>query len=101
MSNEPLALGPDHALEPPPGEVDPEYAQVLKLFTVLSRAHAAFMEKVRQDVARHGLTPTEFAVLEALYQKGPLLLGEIQSKILVSSGGITYLVDRLEEPGLV
>jgi len=81
--------------------VDPEFAEVLKLFTVLSRTHRAFMEKVRQDVARHGLTSTEFAVLEALYHKGPLLLGEIQAKILVSSGGITYLVDRMTERGLV
>lgn len=101
MSNEPAATRPEQTLEPPPGEVDPEYVQVLKLFTVLSRAQAAFMEKVRQDVARHELTPTEFAVLEALYHKGPLLLGEIQSKILVSSGGITYLVDRLAERGFV
>jgi MarR family 2-MHQ and catechol resistance regulon transcriptional repressor len=36
-----------------------------------------------------------------LHHKGPLLLGEIQRKILVTSGGITYLVDRLVEKGLV
>ena len=28
-----------------------------------------------------------------------LLLGEVQKKILVSSGGVTYLVDRLEQRG--
>jgi MarR family 2-MHQ and catechol resistance regulon transcriptional repressor len=39
--------------------------------------------------------------MEALHHKGPLLLGEVQRKILVSSGGVTYLVDRLEEQGLV
>jgi MarR family transcriptional regulator, 2-MHQ and catechol-resistance regulon repressor len=92
---------PSPSRESPPGKVDPEHAEVLKLFTVLSRTHAAFMKKVRQDVGRHGLTSTEFAVLEALYHKGPLLLGEIQAKILVSSGGITYLVDRMTERGLV
>jgi MarR family transcriptional regulator, 2-MHQ and catechol-resistance regulon repressor len=92
---------PSPSRETPPGKVDPEYAEVLKLFTVLSRTQAAFMEKVRRDVGRHGLTSTEFAVLEALYHKGPLLLGEIQAKILVSSGGITYLVDRMTERGLV
>jgi MarR family 2-MHQ and catechol resistance regulon transcriptional repressor len=32
---------------------------------------------------------------------GPLLLGELQGRILVSSGGVTYLVDRLEKRGLV
>jgi MarR family transcriptional regulator, 2-MHQ and catechol-resistance regulon repressor len=58
-------------------------------------------EAALKHVARHELTPTEFAILEVLYHKGPLLLGEVQRKILVTSGGITYLVDRLVEKGLV
>jgi MarR family 2-MHQ and catechol resistance regulon transcriptional repressor len=53
------------------------------------------------DVARHGLTIAEFAIIEALYHRGQLLLGELQRKILVSSGGVTYLVDRLVAKGLV
>jgi MarR family 2-MHQ and catechol resistance regulon transcriptional repressor len=36
-----------------------------------------------------------------LHHKGPTLLGEIQRRVLVSSGGITFLVDRLEKKGLV
>jgi MarR family 2-MHQ and catechol resistance regulon transcriptional repressor len=52
-------------------------------------------------MTRHGLTPGEFAILEVLYHRGPLLLGDVQRKILVSSGGVTYLVDRLEDAGLV
>jgi MarR family transcriptional regulator, 2-MHQ and catechol-resistance regulon repressor len=55
----------------------------------------------RADIARHDLTTAEFAVLEALFHKGPMLLNEIQRRILVSSGGITYLVDRLAARGLV
>jgi MarR family transcriptional regulator, 2-MHQ and catechol-resistance regulon repressor len=73
----------------------------LKLWVVLSRAHAAIARHAEADVARHGLTGTEFAILEALYHLGPLLLGQVQQKILVSSGGVTYLVDRLEQKGLV
>src|SRR6185503_13192975 len=73
----------------------------LKLWVVLARAYASVAQRASEDVARHGLTLAEFAVLEALYHKGPLLLGEVQKKILVSSGGVTYLVDRLEERGLV
>jgi MarR family 2-MHQ and catechol resistance regulon transcriptional repressor len=73
----------------------------LKLWVVLSRAHAAIARHAEADVARHGLTGTEFAILEALYHLGPLLLGQVQQKILVSSGGVTYLVDRLERKGLV
>ena len=73
----------------------------LKLLVVLSRAHASVARHTEADVARHGLTLAEFGVLEALYHKGPLLLGEVQRRILVSSGGITFLVDRLEKKGLV
>jgi MarR family 2-MHQ and catechol resistance regulon transcriptional repressor len=75
--------------------------RALKLWVILARAHNAVSQRAAEDVARHGLTLAEFAVLEALYHKGPLLLGEVQKKILVSSGGVTYLVDRLEQRGLV
>jgi MarR family 2-MHQ and catechol resistance regulon transcriptional repressor len=73
----------------------------LKLWVVLSRTHAAVESHAAAHAARHDLTLTEFGILEALYHKGPMLLGEVQRRILVSSGGITYLVDRLEKRGLV
>jgi len=76
-------------------------ATALKLWVVLARAVAAIGEVVKAQVEPHGLTPTEFAILEALYHKGPLLLGEVQKKVLVSSGGITFLVDRLATRGFV
>ncbi|MBX6363963.1 MAG: MarR family transcriptional regulator [Gemmatimonadetes bacterium] len=80
---------------------DTDTTLALKLFVVLARAEAAVERHAAADVARHGLTLSEFAVLEALFHKGPLLLGDVQRKVLVSSGGITYLVDRLEQKGLV
>ena len=73
----------------------------LRLWVALARAHNAVLAHAAEDVARHGLTLGEFAVLEALHHKGPMLLNEVQRRILVSSGGITYLVDRLEKRGLV
>jgi MarR family 2-MHQ and catechol resistance regulon transcriptional repressor len=75
--------------------------RALKLWIVLARAHAAVEAHARAHAAGHGLTLAEFGILEALYHKGPLLLGDLQKKLLVSSGGITYLVDRLEARGLV
>src|SRR5688572_10533787 len=75
--------------------------QALRLWVVLSRAHEAIAMHLREDVARHDLTLMEFGILEVLFHKGPLLLGEVQRRILVSSGGVTYLVDRLEQKGLV
>ncbi|MEO7858348.1 MAG: MarR family transcriptional regulator [Gemmatimonadaceae bacterium] len=83
----------------PVGEA--ERARALKLWVVLARAYAAIQREVDADIARHDLTTTEFGILEALYHKGPLLLGEIQRKVLVTSGGITYLVDRLMAKGFV
>jgi MarR family transcriptional regulator, 2-MHQ and catechol-resistance regulon repressor len=73
----------------------------LELWVVLARAYEAVRRHALADIARHGLTPGEFGVLEALYHREPLLLGELQQKVLVSSGGVTFLVDRLVERGLV
>lgn len=80
---------------------DPATATALNLWATLSRAYQASAELSRIHIHRHGLSPAEFAVLEALYRKGPLLLGEVQRKALVSSGGTTFLVDRLVKRGLV
>lgn len=84
-----------------PLDVSDAAATALKLWVVLSRAQAAVSAHVAADVAGHGLTLTEFAILEALYHCGAMLLGEVQRRILVSSGGITFLVDRLVAKGLV
>lgn len=81
--------------------VDDDRDPTLRLWIILARAYDAVQAHARADVARHDLTLAEFGVLEALYHKGPLLLGEVQRKILVSSGGITYLMDRLVKRGLV
>lgn len=76
-------------------------ARALKLWVVLSRAYRAIEAHASADAARHGLTLAEFGVIEALYHRGDMLLSELQRRILVSSGGITFLVDRLSEKGLV
>ncbi|HEY2848550.1 MAG TPA: MarR family transcriptional regulator, partial [Gemmatimonadaceae bacterium] len=83
-----------------PVTADLPTATALKLWVVLARSHDALVEVLKADIERHDLTPAEFAVLEALYHKGPQLLGEIQKRVLVSSGGMTFLVDRLAKRGL-
>lgn len=90
--------------DPAPATTDdlPADQQVaLKLWVTLARAYAAVNEHAINDVRGEGLSIGEFAVLELLYHRGQTLLGEIQKRILVSSGGITFLVDRLVEKGLV
>ena len=82
-------------------DLDEASSAALRLWVIMSRAHAAIAGHASADVARHGLTLAEFGILEALYHRGPMLLGEVQRRILVSSGGITFLVDRLTAKGLV
>ncbi len=67
----------------------------LKLFVVLSRSHRALARVARADIARHDLGFTEFAVLEALYHKGELKIGELGQRVLLTSGTMTYVVDKL------
>ncbi|WP_129689332.1 MarR family winged helix-turn-helix transcriptional regulator [Gottfriedia acidiceleris] len=73
----------------------------LKLFIVLSRAHRKINDSANKSIASFNLNPTEFAVLELLYHKGNQPLQHIGEKILIASGSITYVVDKLEKKGLV
>ena len=85
----------------PPTRRPAAQQRALMLFVVLSRAFNSVTARVLREHGNHDLTPTEFGILEALHHKGPLLLGELQKKILLTSGGVTYTVDRLVERGLV
>ncbi len=76
-----------------------EIKQSLKLFIVLSRANKAIHEMTNKFFQQNGLNPTDFAVLELLYHKGRQPLQQIGSKILLASGSITYVVDKLEKKG--
>jgi len=71
----------------------------LKLFVVLSKAYKVVMDRAVKDMKRNGLSAAEFSVLELLYHKGRMPLQPIGDKILVTSGSITYTVDKLEQKG--
>lgn len=73
----------------------------LKLFVVFSRAYRAISDRVAEDIKKHGLNPTEFAVLELLYHQGQQPIQQIGKKVLLASGSITYVVDKLEGKGFV
>jgi MarR family 2-MHQ and catechol resistance regulon transcriptional repressor len=73
----------------------------LDLFIVLSRAYKSLMDHAVRDIRRYNLNPTEFAVLELLYHKGSHPLQQIGDKILLASGSITYVVDKLEQKGFL
>ncbi|KGR80531.1 MarR family winged helix-turn-helix transcriptional regulator [Ureibacillus manganicus] len=78
-----------------------EIKQTLKLYIVLSRANKAINEVTNQFFQQNSLNPTEFAVLELLYHKGRQPLQQIGNKILLASGSITYVIDKLEKRGFL
>ncbi|MGM9988378.1 MAG: MarR family winged helix-turn-helix transcriptional regulator [Bacillaceae bacterium] len=72
-----------------------------KLLIVLMRAHHTVEEIIRKDIAKYGLNPTEFGVLEFIYHKGDQPIQQLGKKILLTSGSLTYVVDKLEKRGLL
>jgi len=61
----------------------------------------AIQERVRIEIINNGLNVTEFSVLEVLYLKGKQTIQQIGNSILVSSGSMTYVIDKLELKGLL
>jgi MarR family 2-MHQ and catechol resistance regulon transcriptional repressor len=78
-----------------------EQERALRLWIALARCYGTFARAAAARIQEYGLTTPQFGVLEALYHLGPLPLGELAEKLLVTGGNITYVMDRLEEQGLV
>jgi MarR family 2-MHQ and catechol resistance regulon transcriptional repressor len=73
----------------------------LDLYIALNRASQWINSHADRDIKQHGLNRTEFGVLELLYHKGSQPLQQIGGKVLMSSGNITYVVDKLERKTFV
>lgn len=90
------------ALEAPAPRAWPESQErALRLWIALARCYATYARAISFKVQEYGLTPPQFGILEALYHLGPLSLGDLAGKLLVTGGNVTYVMDRLEEQGLV
>lgn len=76
-------------------------AATLQLVIAVARSYQAIEQGVRPQLAGQGLGMTEFAVLEVLYHKGALPLGEIRDRILVTGASTTYVVKKLEKRRLM
>jgi MarR family 2-MHQ and catechol resistance regulon transcriptional repressor len=75
--------------------------RALRLWIALARCYSTFSRAVACKVQEYGLTTPQFGILEALHHLGPLSLGELAEKLLVTGGNVTYVMDRLEDQGLV
>lgn len=90
------------SIQPNPDTESDEEKEALHLLIVLSRAYQSVMNQVNEDIQSYGLNPTEFGVLDFLYHsENPQPLQKIGQKVLISSGNITYVVDKLEKKNML
>jgi len=75
--------------------------RALRMWVKLARASQTFGKLTKTHIQSFGLTEPQFGILECLGHLGPLTLGELSRKRLVSGGNITCVVDHLERDGLV
>ena len=76
----------------------------MALFGRLFRTARAADRSVEAGLAAHGLQPGWFDVLSALRRSGPphrLSPGRLSAAVMLSTGGMTKRLDRMEEGGLL
>lgn len=79
----------------------PKADAALSMWVKLARAYATFYKKSHASIRSFGLTEPQFSVLETLGHLGPLTIGTLCKKQLVSGGNMTLVVDNLERDGYV
>ncbi len=73
-----------------------EQRQVLNTWTKIVRCVGSVGQSDFLIMTDHGLTPTQFGILETLYHKGSMCQKELGEKLLKSGGNITKVIDNLE-----
>src|SRR6266478_362812 len=68
---------------------------------VLGKAFRAAAKYLYAGLEETGIDNTDFRILEALLNKGPLPVNTIGTKVYLTPGSISVAVDRLVERGLV
>ena len=75
--------------------------RALNTYIKLMRAAGSVTERMHRHLRDHGLTNSQFGVLDALLHLGPMCQREIGDKILKTGGNMTLVIDNLEKRGLV
>jgi DNA-binding MarR family transcriptional regulator len=73
----------------------------LRVLISLSRCFQSVRKRETEVIREGGLTIAQFAVLEILYHKGDLRIGDIIEKTLATGGNMTVVINNLEKEDLV
>lgn len=73
----------------------------LTTWVKLARAFSSFNKKTTENIRSYGLTQPQFSVIEVLGHLGPLKVGEICNKMLVTGGNMTLVLDNIVKLGYI
>ena len=73
----------------------------LKIVIAMARTYNELFFQIERSLQEFELNLSEFGVLEMLYHKGDQPVQKVAEKILVTSGTITYVINKLEKKQLV
>jgi MarR family 2-MHQ and catechol resistance regulon transcriptional repressor len=75
--------------------------RTLDTFIKLTRCTNSLFARLTERNTLGDITPSQFAVLEALYHLGSMTQGEVSAKVLKSGSNMTTVIDNLERDGYV
>jgi MarR family 2-MHQ and catechol resistance regulon transcriptional repressor len=81
--------------------MDKNSADPVHCWLIWSKAFQAAAKYLYAGIEETGLCDTDFRILEALLNKGPLPVNTIGPKVNLTPGSISVAVDRLFDKGLV
>lgn len=73
----------------------------IKVFTVFMKSSQSVQKLIKQDFLKKEINLNEYAVMELLYHKGDQPIQSIGRRILLGTGSITYVIDKLEHKGFL
>ncbi|WP_080844042.1 MarR family winged helix-turn-helix transcriptional regulator [Cytobacillus gottheilii] len=72
-----------------------------EVFVSILKTSKAIQDFLKQYLREYGLSTTEFAVLEVLYEHGKQTVHQIAGNVYLATGSMTYVIDKLVEKGYV
>ncbi len=73
----------------------------LDLWVKLARCFSRFNMRTIEHIRQFGLTQAQFGVIECLGHLGPMKVGDLCRKMLVTGGNMTVVLDNLAKLGLI
>jgi len=67
----------------------------------LGKAYQRVTQSAKQRLAPYGVTPVQYALLKALWDRDDQSGAELGERLLLDSATMTGLLDRLEQAGLI